>query len=301
MATPTLHSSREVWALVRAQHGVVSRAQLLERGLTAAAIRQRRENGRLHEVHRGVYAVGRRELGRHGELMAAVLACGPGAQLSHRSGAELWRLRRGDDGPIEVSVPIGTLRDRPAISLHRCRNPRRRLVHRIPVGDPVSVLIDLATCLTDEEVEDAVNEADRLDLVRTHRLRAALDAEPKRPGVGRLKAILDAQTFSRAANALERRFLAIVREAGLPAPSTQQRLGRYRVDFFWPGLGFVVETDSLRHHRTAAEQAVDLGRDQAHARRGLRTLRFTHSQVFNRPDHVREVMVDAFGHLGSGT
>jgi very-short-patch-repair endonuclease len=143
----------------------------------------------------------------------------------------------------------------------------------------------------------AVNEADRLDLIRTHRLRPALDREPSRPGVGRLKRILDAQTFSRAANALERRFLAIVREAGIPAPETQRRLGRNRVDFFWPALGFVVETDSLRHHRTAAERAVDLGRDQAHAREGLRSLRFTHSQVFHRPDHVREVLVDAFRHL----
>ena len=127
-------------------------------------------------------------------------------------------------------------------------------------------------------------------------MRPALDEELRRPGVGRLKRILDAQTFSRAANALERRFLAIVREAGLPAPTSQRQLGRYRVDFFWPRLGLVVETDSLRHHRTAAEQAVDLGRDQAHARAGLRSLRFTHSQVFHRPEHVRAVLADVFGH-----
>lgn len=296
MATPTLHSSREVWALVRAQHGVVARAQLLDLGLTTAAVRQRRENGRLHEVHRGVYAVGRRELDRHGELMAAVLACGPGAQLSHRSAAELWRIRRRAEPPFDVAVPVEVLRRRPGITLHRSPDLRRRYVHRIPVGDPISVLIDLAACLPEDEVEDAVNEADRLDLIRTHRLRPALDREPRRPGVGRLKRILDAQTFSRAANALERRFLAIVRDARLPAPATQRRLGRYRVDFFWPELGFVVETDSLRHHRTAAEQAVDLGRDQTHARAGLRTLRFSHSQVFHRPDHVQAVLIDAFAH-----
>jgi very-short-patch-repair endonuclease len=233
--------------------------------------------------------------------MAAVLACGPGAQLSHRSAAELWKIRGRADPPIDVAVPPEVFRRRPGITLHRSPDLRRRYVHLIPVGDPISVLVDLATCLPDEEVEDAINEADRLDLIRTDRLRPALDAEPKRPGVGRLKRILDAQTFSRAANALERRFLAIVREAGLPAPTTQQRLGRYRVDFFWPELGFVVEADSLRHHRTAAEQTVDLSRDQAHARRGLRSLRFTHSQVFHRPEHVRAVLVDAFGHLGAGT
>jgi very-short-patch-repair endonuclease len=301
MATPTLHSSREVWALVRSQHGVIARQQLLDLGLTPAAIRQRRENGRLHPVHRGVYAVGRPELDRHGELMAAVLACGPGAQLSHRSAAELWQIRRRLDGPIEVAVPVGVLRRRPRITLHRSSGLRRRYVHLIPVGAPISVLIDLATCLPDEEVEDAVNEADRLELIRTYRLRPALDREPRRPGVGRLKGILDAQSFSRAANALERRFLAIVRDAGLPAPTTQQRLGRHRVDFFWPELGFVVETDSLRHHRTAAEQTVDLSRDQAHARRGLRSLRFTHLQVFHRPGHVRSVLVDAFRHVDPGT
>jgi very-short-patch-repair endonuclease len=264
--------------------------------MTAAAIRQRRENGRLHEVHRGIYAVGRRELDRDGELMAAVLVCGTQAQLSHRSAAELWRIRRRADAPIEVTVPVKVFRRHPGVTVHRCRHLRRRYIHHIPVGDPISVLIDLATCLTDEEVEDAVNEADRRDLIRTHRLRPALDRELSRPGVGRLKRILDAQTFSRAANALERRFLAIVRGAGLPVPTTQQRIGRYRVDFFWPELGFVVETDGLRHHRTAAEQAVDLGRDQAHARRGLRTLRFSHSQVFHRPDHVRVVLIEAFAH-----
>jgi very-short-patch-repair endonuclease len=197
-------------------------------------------------------------------------------------------------------VPNGALRRLDGIRLHRrTEYGITRFIKGIPVADPVSVLIDLATCLPDEEVEDAVNEADRLDLVRTHRLRPALDLEPRRPGLGRLKAILDAQTFSRAQNALERRFLAIVREAGLPAPTTQRRLGRYRVDFFWPEVGFVVETDSLRHHRTAAEQATDLSRDQAHARAGLRTLRFPHSQVFHRPEHVGRVLADALRSAGA--
>jgi very-short-patch-repair endonuclease len=297
MTPRILHpSAGSVWDLVRTQHGVVGRRQLLDLGMTTEAVRERRESGRLHEVHRGVYAVGRRELGRHGELMAAVLACGDDAYLSHRSGAELWRIAKRVQGPIEMTVPGNVVRSRPGIVVHRCRNPRRRLLHRIPVGDPISVLVDLATCLPDDELEDAVNEADRLDLIRTHRLRPALDGLPHRPGVGRLKALLDAQTFSRAANALERRFLAIVRDAGLPAPATQRQLGPHRVDFFWPERGLVVETDSLRHHRTAAEQEADLRRDQAHGRRGLRTLRFSHAQVFHRPAQVRAVLIDTFAH-----
>jgi len=291
------------WELTRRQHGVVTRRQLIALGMPPATIRARLEVGRLHRLGRGVYAVGRPDVGRLGHLMAATLACGPGARLSHRSAAELWRIASKAAGWIDVSVPNDTFHRLDGIRLHRrVEFGTTRIVKGIPVADPVSVLIDLAAELPTDEVEDAVNEADRLDLIRTHRLRRALDDELRRPGLGRLKAILDAQTFSRAQNALERRFLALVRAAGLPLPDTQRRLGRYRVDFFWPDLGFVVETDSLRHHRTAAEQNVDLGRDQAHARAGLRTLRFTHSQVFHRPDHVRAVLIDAFGHLrGPGT
>jgi hypothetical protein len=215
----------------------------------------------------GVYAVGRPDVDRLGRLKAATLACGPDARLSHRSAAELWRIGPRVVGPIDISVLASSRPRLAGIRLHRRSRPiPTRIVKGIPVADPVSVLIDLAAELAPEEVEDAVNEADRLDLIRTHRLRPALDQELRRPGVGRLKAILDAQTFSRAANALERRFLAIVREAGIPPPETQRRLGRNRVDFFWPALGLVVETDSLRHHRTAAEQAVDLGRDQTHVK-----------------------------------
>jgi very-short-patch-repair endonuclease len=289
--------------LVGRQHGVVTRRQLLALGMPPEAIRARLETGRLHRLWAGVYAVGRPDVDRLGRLMAATLACGPDARLSHRSAAELWRIRREVAGPIDVSVPAGARPRRTGIRLHRrVEFGATRIVKGIPVADPVSVLIDLAAELTTEEVEDAVNEADRLDLIRTVHLRRVLDGQPARPGTGRLKRILDSQTFSRAANALERRFLAIVREAGLPPPETQRRLGRNRVDFFWPSLGLVVETDSLRHHRTAAEQAVDFGRDQTHARAGLRTVRFTHSQVFHRPGHVRAILVDVFAHLGrSGT
>jgi very-short-patch-repair endonuclease len=261
-------------------------------------IRGRLEGGQLHRLWAGVYAVGRPDLGRLGRFKAATLVCGDGAQLSHGSAADLWRIRQQAGGPIDIAVPSASFPRRRGIRLHRRANlGPPKFVRGIPLGDPVSVLIDLAVEFPTHEVEDAVNEADRLDLIRTAHLPAALDSHSPRPGTGRLKRILDAQTFSRAANALERRFLAIVRDAGIPPPETQRRLGRNRVDFFWPALGFVVETDSLRHHRTAAEQAVDLGRDQAHARAGLRSLRFTHSQVFHRPDHVREVLIDALRHL----
>lgn len=297
---PRMHQRRsaEAWALARRQHAVVTRAQLLALGFSAEAIRHRLRAGRLHAVHRGVYAVGRPDLDWLGRSMAATLACGPDARLSHRSGAALWGIRPRTSAPVDVAVPAGVHR-RHGIRLHRHTRPGPpHLVHRIPVGDPISILVDLATCVADEEMEDAINDADRLNLVATPRLRSALDSVPTRPGVGRLRRILDAQTFSRAQTALERRFLPIARAAGLPKPGSQVRLGRYRVDFHWPELGLVVEADSHTYHRTVAQQTTDMMRDQAHARAGLRTLRFNHAQVFKQPDHVRAVLEDTLRHLG---
>jgi very-short-patch-repair endonuclease len=299
MATKKLQPwARGAWELTRRQHGVVTRAQLLDLGMSPGAIRARLEGGQLHRLWAGVYAVGRPDIGRLGRVKAATLACGDDAQLSHRSGAALWGLCRWPVGLIALAVPSASLRRRQGIRLHRrAYLGPPRFVRGIPVAEPVSVLVDLAAESRRQEVEDAVNEADRLDLIRTVRLRDALEGHPRRPGLRRLKLILDSQTFSRAQNALERRFLALVRSAGPPPPDTQRRLGRYRVDFYWPDLGFVVETDSLRHHRTAAEQATDIDRDQAHVRTGLRTLRVTHSQVFHRPDYVCLILEDIFRHL----
>jgi very-short-patch-repair endonuclease len=256
-------------------------------------IRSRLKLGRLHLLWPGVYAVGRRELDADGRFMAATLACGNDARLAGRSAADLWGIRAQRDGLIEVAVPKGSCPRRRGIRLRRRLNlPAPRHVRFIPVADPVSVLIELAAELSVEEVEDAVNAADRLGLVRTHRLRAILDACPSRPGVGSLKRILDAQTFSRSQTILERRFLSLVRDAGLPLPTSQKRIGKYRVDFIYLDHRLVVEADSLRYHRTPASQTKDLERDQAHTRAGLRTLRFTHFQVFKRHEYVSAVLAE---------
>ena len=274
----------------------MARSQLLSLGFSAEAIRHRLHTGRLHEIHRGVYAVGRPDLDRLGRFKAATLACGPEAQLSHRSGAALWGILSQAGDTVDVTVRSGFHRRR-GVRLHRRADlGPPRLVQRIPVGDPLSILIDLATCLETEELEDAINAADHRGLVPTYRLRSALQPSP-RLGAGRLRRLLDSQTFSRSQTALERRFLPIARAAGLPKPGSQIRLGRYRVDFHWPELGLVVEVDSLTYHRTVAQQTTDMERDQAHARAGLLTLRFNHRQVFRRPDYVRAVLADAVRHL----
>jgi hypothetical protein len=279
--------------LVERQHGVVTRAQLLELGMTSGAIRHRMASGRLHPLMRGVYAVGRPRVSQRGRWMAAALACGPEALLSHRCAAALWGLRHFDEPGIDVVVPAGPPKRRPGIRVRRLHDhdaPARRLVDGIPVTHPVATLVDLATCVPPWQLEAAINEADHLDLVNPERLLAALGRLPGRPGVGRLRTLLEAPTVALTTTQLEQRFLPLAIQAGLPVPETQVWLGGYRVDFFWPSLGLVVEADSLRYHRTPFKQARDKRRDNAHAGSGLTTLRFTHSQVRHEPDYVRRTL-----------
>jgi very-short-patch-repair endonuclease len=256
---------------------VISREQLLGLGLTPAAIRHRIAKGRLHPVGRGVYVVGRPELTQHGRWMAALIATGPEAVLSHRSAAALWGIAKQKGNAIHVSVPAHLRRSSSrGITVHR-RNGLNATTHRgIPVTTPIDTLIDLASETAAREVEAAVNEADKLDLVDPETLREAI--EPiRRPGTAQLKAVLD--QYTPTDSALEREFLRIVRRAGLPKPLTGEKVNGHRVDFFWPDLHLVVETDGLRYHRTPAQQAKDRVRDQDHFVAGLRSLRFTRAQI----------------------
>lgn len=280
----------ELWALVSQQHGVVTRQQLLARGLTSRVIAHRVRSGRLHPVYRGVYAVGRPHLESHGRWMAAVLACGSLARLSHTSGGALYEVIPLEGrARIHVSVPADVYRRIPGAVVHRrealsARNDVRH--HGIPVTDPVSTMIDLATVLTPRQLETAINEADKRDLVSADQLRSALERFPRRTGVPALRALLDQHTFTLTDSDLEKLFLPIARGAGVARPKTRLCLNGFRVDFFWPDLGLVVETDGLRYHRTPAEQARDRLRDQTHTAAGLTPLRFTHAQIAFEPEYV---------------
>jgi very-short-patch-repair endonuclease len=164
--------------------------------------------------------------------------------------------------------------------------PRCHDAPRHPVTTPPATLTDLATTLGEDQLESAINEADKRNLTTPVGLRASLDDLIARPGTARLRRILDRHTFSRTDSALERALLRIVHEIGLPLPHTQARVNGYRVDFYWPDLGLIVETDGLRYHRTPAQQATDRRRDQVHSATGLTTLRFTHAQVTHESRHV---------------
>jgi very-short-patch-repair endonuclease len=282
-------ASRAVWRLAASQHGVVSRAQLLAAGLNGPAIHRRLENGRLHRIHRGVYAVGRPQVDRYGRWLAAVLACGQQAALSHRSAAALWGLIEGDPEPVEISVPLHAHRKRPGLLIHRRSNLGNASLTRragIPVTSAPRTLVDLATQLSIRQLEAAVNEADRLDLISPDRLKAVLAKERGAAGGPKLRELLDSRIFALTDSELERRFLRLVRRANLTKPLTGAFVGDYRTDFYWPGLGLVVETDGLRYHRTPTQQAKDRQRDQAYVLAGLTPLRFTHAQVVREPDRV---------------
>lgn len=240
--------------------------------------------------------------------MAAVLACGEGtvlgrygAALSHSSAAALWRIGIEEREAIELSLPSLSYRSGSGLRVHR----RPSLTaedftarHGIPVTSPVQTLIDMSLRVDRRGAERMVNEADKYDLVHPPALRRALEARAGEPGVARLREILDRRTFRLTRDELERRFLPIPRQLGMPVPLTGQMVDGFEVDFYWPDLGLVVETDGLRFHRTPAEQARDRLRDQAHTAAGLVNLRFTHEQVRYEPEHVGRILGATFARLG---
>ncbi|HET8862412.1 MAG TPA: DUF559 domain-containing protein [Solirubrobacterales bacterium] len=232
--------------------------------------------------------------------MAAVLGCGSGAALSYGSAAALWGVERERRGAIEVSIPVSTLRRHGEVLVYRRPNLRSTEVlvrNGIPVTSLVRTLIDVAPRLDRGDLERAVNEADRLGLIDPEALLDALTLHPGKRGVGRLHELLSERAFRLTDSELERRFLRLVSEAGLPIPLTQQRLNGFRVDFVWPDLKLVVETDGLRYHRTASQQAKDRRRDQAHLAAGFAPLRFTHAQIRFEAGYVRFTLVAVVNRL----
>jgi very-short-patch-repair endonuclease len=232
--------------------------------------------------------------------MAAVLACGPDAVLSHGSAAALWGFGKEPQGRIDVSAIAFSHHHHPGLVAHR-----RSLAERdraeyegIPVTSVVRTLVDRAATLDRKRIERDINEADKRRLTNPPALRKALVHYRGQRGVGRLRHVLDRRTFRLTDSELERLFLPLVRQLGLPLPRTRQRVNGFKVDFFWPDHGLVVETDGLTYHRTPAQQAQDLIREQVHMAAGLTPLRFTHEQVRYEPGHVRETLGAVAGRLG---
>jgi very-short-patch-repair endonuclease len=294
MGDQTRHArSRAAWELARAQHWVLTRSDLLGLGFGDKAVKHRVATGRLHPVARGIYAVGRREMSPDGRWMAAVLACGDGAVLSHRSATALWGIGYEERGRIDVTVPRSGGFKRPGIKIRRRPNLQERSVTRwrgIPVTDPVQTLIDVATEISEMRLERCVNQADVLDLVDPETLRRELDGHGGELGVKKLATLLDRHTFRLSDSDLEVLFRALVLAAGLPLPLTKHWLLGFETDFFFPDLDLIVETDGLRYHRTPSQQARAAKRDQQHVAAGYKVLRFTHWQIAHAANEVTGVL-----------
>lgn len=274
--------SAATWEMARRQHWVVTHADMRGLGFSAQAIKRRVASGRLHRVYRGVYAVGRPQLTHEGRWMAAVRACGNESALSHRSAAALWGIGTERTGLIDVSVRSRResrhrgirARIRPALSA-------KEVVTRqgIPTTSPAQTLIDLATELSPVALERAINDADKRDLIDPEALRESLERHRGEPGVRKLRAVLDPHSFRLSDSDLEIYFRKLATATGLPPPLTKEWVDGFEVDFYWPDLDLVVETDGLQYHRTPAAQARDRVRDQTHTAAGRTILRFTHDQV----------------------
>jgi hypothetical protein len=292
--------SDAAWRLARAQLGVVTRRQLLALGYSSNGIRHRLRTGRLHRVFAGVYVVGWPQITRKQRWMAAVLASGDGAVLSHRSAAALWGI--GKEGPV-IDVSVAREKRRPRIRA-RVRpglfSVAATIHEAIPVTTPLQTLIDIALELPANKLERAVNDADKLDRIHPEELREGLDEHAGEPGVKLLRILLDKDTFLLSDTDLELLFRPIAVAAGLPAELTKHVVNEFEVDFYWPSLGLVVETDGLRYHRTAASQRRDAIRDNEHVAAGFTRLRFTHWQVKHEAAYVRAILARTRRHLRPG-
>ena len=261
------------------QHGVVSFQQLIAAGLDPSGIWRRVRAGRLHRIHRGVYAVAHRNLTHQGWWMAAVLACGQGAVLSHRSAAMHWGLLNPTNGPVDVTIPTrGGRRRRQGIRVHRstCLTPKAATIRQgIPTTTPARTILDLRRVVDRPTLEAAIAQA-----------------EIRRLPIPALHGIHHAPTRSE----LERRFLRLCRRHGLPKPEVNVRVGPYEVDFLWRDRRLIVETDGWETHGTRSAFEADRARDVELKSLRYEVVRVTYWQVAQDPAHVAAVLRRLFSH-----
>ena len=213
---------------------MVERRQLLALGWTRRAIERRLASGELHEIHRGVYAVGHRRLTRRGRWMAAVLAAGPGAVLSHRAAAALWGLRRSK--ALEVTTVRRCRRE--GILTHRAKLPSDEVtvLDGIPATTVARTLLDLATVLPRDQVRHALEEAEYQRLTDLAPLDALAARYPRQRGVVSVRALLaDARLgLDISREQLERDFLAFLDAENLPRPYRNYMVEGYTCDIVYP-------------------------------------------------------------------
>jgi predicted transcriptional regulator of viral defense system len=274
------------------QHGVVSVRQLQgPLGYSESAVGRAVAAGRLHRLHRGVYAVGHTDVSWHGRCLAAVLACGPRALLSHRSAAWLWGISSRDPFPLQVTTPVRRTA-RPPIAIHHARGLTagdRGFEKGIPVTALPRTLLDFAVRARGSQVDRAIERAEELRLFNLREVEALLDRTTGHPGHGRLVRAVELYrepVFTRSD--LERRFLALVERAGLPRPATGFNVAGHELDAYWARERFAVELDVFETHGTRAAFERDRLRQEDLMLEGVATDRITGKRLEREPDRVVE-------------
>jgi very-short-patch-repair endonuclease len=289
-----MRADRVALGVARRQHGAITTAQLRAAGLTDEAIRHRVERGWLRRVHRGVYLCGALET-QWSRAMAAVLAYGEGALLSHHPAAVLCGLHRGPVQAIHVTVAGRDVRDRDGIHAHSTSyldpaDATRR--DGIPVTSPARVLLDIATTVTHTELERATNEARITGLVADQSLNEQFSRYPRHRGAAALKEVIHIEPRLTRSEA-ERRLLHLIRAARLLEPRTNARAGRYEVDFLWPEHRLVVEVDGYAFHSSRSAFERDRRRDAELGAMGYRVIRITWRQIVEEPEATIAILAAA--------
>lgn len=280
---------RVIAELADRQHGVVATWQLIALGMTQDDIDYRARIGRLHRIHRRVYAVGYRTLTPKGHRMAAVLACGPDATLSYRSAAAHWGIGRAS-WKFDVTTPRAT-RNRKKIRAHRSvLHPEDVTVHDgIPITSVARTIVDLAAQLKPDQLTYLVEEADRHERADLRALERVMARRPHAPGIRRLQEVLKAYRGpADTRSKLERNFRALVTKAGLPEPQYNVVLAGLTVDVYWPQWKLVVELDGEPYHANPRAFETDRIRDATLQKLGLRVLRVTGERLDDAPKAVLE-------------
>ena len=275
-------------SLARRQKGVVARRQLLALGITTKEIEWRLATGRLHALHRGVYAVGHTAISRDGTFFAAVLAAGPHAVVSHCSAAELHRVAKRRPGPIHVTVPKKR-RPQPGLCLaaSSIAPDEQEVLRGIPVTTVARTLLDLAAVSTEDGLERAVREAEVQQLADETGLQALIERHRGRRGVATLKRLTDADDLDVITRSdLERRFRTFLRKQHLPPPVHNTLVEGFVVDALWPDVRLIVELDGYRVHGRRRSFEDDRRRDRMLHAAGYTVIRITWRQLRDEPDAI---------------
>jgi very-short-patch-repair endonuclease len=281
-------TDRRIAVLAGRQYGVVGRRQLIALGVGEDAIERRVRAGRLHLLHRGVYAVGHTVLKIEGRWMAATLATA--GVLSHASAAAAWDLRPLTSGAIHVTVEANRRR-LAGLRIHRSRTlgPHDTTTHRgIPITTPARTIIDLASSLRGRPLEQTLDRAEHRHLIDFSELR-------HRPIPPSLRAVLSLYTAgtTETRSDLEERFLQLCDDHGIPRPQTNVTIEDHEVDFVWRHERLIVEVDGYAYHRSPSSFEADRERDATLTAAGWRVLRFTWAQVTRRPGWVARAVFSA--------